>query len=69
MPFKWPSFSFGSNATLQVLPGVYFGHLEPPNVSRLPASGRIVPWYKNLEMLSFFVRMHFLGDVSMLFCG
>eukprot|EP00434_Breviolum_minutum_P021843 symbB.v1.2.019277.t1/scaffold1573.1/size110978/3 len=29
------------NMPIQVLPGVYFGHLEPPNVSRLPASGRI----------------------------
>ena len=32
-------------ALQQVLPGVYFGHLEPPDVSRLPASGRIVPWF------------------------
>lgn len=47
-------FWFGSNATLQVLPGVYFGHLEPPNVSRLPASGRIVPWYFGVVSLVVF---------------
>eukprot|EP00435_Cladocopium_sp_Y103_P017574 s4540_g4.t1 len=29
------------NLPTQVLPGVYFGHMEPPNLGRLPASRRV----------------------------